>query len=90
MAPSSKTTSATAGPVAEVLARHSTVVSVSGLGTVHLPAPQGLAYLAGLAALGALGIMEWPITVALGLGHILAHQHWSGLARGLGQALEEA
>jgi hypothetical protein len=37
-----------------------------------LPPPERLAYYAGLGALAALGIIEWPVAVAIGAGTMLA------------------
>ena len=39
------------------------------LGTVRLPEPQRLTY---YAAIGALGVLEWPVALVLAGGHALA------------------
>jgi hypothetical protein len=64
-------------------------VQVAGVGTVHLPALDSLAWLGGLATLAALGIVEWPVAAVVGVGHVLAQQHHLRLLRDFGEALEE-
>lgn len=46
----------------------------------HLPAPGQAAYYAGLGALGALQIIEWPVALAIGVGTVVA-QHYGGTGR---------
>ncbi|AEH11316.1 MULTISPECIES: hypothetical protein [Protofrankia] len=54
-----------------------------------LPSEQ-LGYFAGLAALGLLGIIEWPVAAVVAGGHTIAYRsHRQGL-RNLGVALQEA
>jgi hypothetical protein len=35
-------------------------------------------------------VIEWPVAVVITAGHLLADQHFSGLARGVGRALQDA
>ena len=44
----------------------------------------------GLAALAALQIIEWPVAVAVAVGHILASNHHSKTVQELGEAIETA
>ncbi|GAA2101860.1 hypothetical protein GCM10009780_51980 [Actinomadura alba] len=37
-----------------------------------LPPPERMAYYAGLGALAAFGVIEWPVAAAIGAGTILA------------------
>jgi uncharacterized membrane protein (DUF4010 family) len=74
-------------PFPEQECRH---MHISGVGDVAVPTPDKLAYYAGLGALAAFGVLEWPIAGAIVAGHLLADQHRFALLRGLGQAAEEA
>jgi hypothetical protein len=65
-------------------------ISLPLLGDVHLPPPQQLAWYGGLATLAALGILEWPVAVAVCAGHLLSQQHHVQVLRDFGRALEEA
>jgi hypothetical protein len=70
--------------------RVGTAVQVPVLGSVLLPPPEKLAYYVGLGLLAVLEVVEWPIALVIGTGHVLAdQQHWR-LGQGLGEALEEA
>lgn len=60
------------------------------LGKVHLPPPQQLAWLGGLATLAVVGVLEWPVAAAIGIGHVLSQQHHVQVLRDFGEALEEA
>lgn len=66
-----------------------TRVPVPGLGTVELSRPE-LVYVGGIAALGVLGLLEWPIALVMGAGHLLAADRSNRAARELGDAMEEA
>ena len=69
---------------------NSVSVRVAGVGTVRLPALDSLAWLGGLAALAALGIVEWPVAAVIGVGHVLSHQQHLRLLSDFGEALESA
>jgi hypothetical protein len=64
-------------------------VTVPLLGEVTLP-PDKVAYYAGIGVLAALQVIEWPLALVITAGHLLADQHLSGLAQGVGEALESA
>jgi len=57
---------------------------------VELPPADQLAFLAGLGVLAACEIIEWPVALAVAIGHELAHSHHSRVLREFGNALEEA
>ncbi|GAA3424685.1 hypothetical protein ACWDTT_00700 [Streptosporangium sandarakinum] len=65
-------------------------VTVPVIGKVTLPPPEHLAFYAVLGALGALEIIDWPIVLVIGAGHLLAGQQRSRVLRGAGQAAEAA
>lgn len=83
-------------PMRELSVGHETVraftrrVEVPVLGEVAVPPPDKLAYYAGVGVLAALQVIEWPLALVITAGHLLADQHMSGLAKGLGEALEAA
>jgi hypothetical protein len=65
-------------------------VRIPCVGEVTLPPPQRLAFFGGLAALAAVGLLDWPVAIVVVAGHALADQHWSRVASGIGEALEDA
>ncbi|MFI7219290.1 hypothetical protein [Micromonospora maritima] len=65
-------------------------VEVPLLGEVAVPPPDKLAYYAGIGVLAALQVIEWPLALVITAGHVLADQHFSGLVKGVGEALETA
>ena len=70
--------------------RAGTAVEVPVLGSVTLPPPDRLIFYAGLGLLAVFEIVEWPVALIVGVGHMLADQrHWR-LAQAVGEALEEA
>ncbi len=71
-------------------AKNTLLVTLPGMGSVRLPPPEQLAYLAGIAVLTALEIIEWPVAVALATGHILAEQRRNKMLHDFGEALEQA
>ncbi|MBV8930660.1 MAG: hypothetical protein JO152_16180 [Mycobacteriaceae bacterium] len=60
------------------------------VGHVRIPHPDRLAFYAGLAALAAFSLLDWPVAVVLAVGHALSENHHSRVARELGEVLEEA
>jgi hypothetical protein len=67
-----------------------TVTLPDNLGTVRLPEPERLAFYGGITALAAFGILEWPVAVVLGIGHLLAEDHHHKVLCEFGEALAEA
>ena len=78
------------GAVLRAIEKNTMEVALPALGKVRLPPPQTLAWLAGLTALAVLEVVEWPVAVAIGAGHLLASQNHLQLLRDFGEALEEA
>jgi hypothetical protein len=77
--------------VAERIRNEDTVaVNLPILGKTRLPRADTLAYYGGVAALAAFEIIEWPVALVLGVGHVLAENHHSRVAQALGDALEDA
>ncbi|MFI7435325.1 hypothetical protein [Micromonospora haikouensis] len=74
----------------EMVRTYSRRVEVPMLGEVAVPPPDKVAYYAGLGVLAALQVIEWPLALVITAGHLLADQHLSGLAKGVGEALESA
>jgi hypothetical protein len=64
-------------------------VDLPVLGRVQIPRPDQLAYYA-LAGLAALEIIDWPIALVIGAGHVLAENRHNKVAQQLGEALEQA
>ncbi|TDC46773.1 hypothetical protein E1258_29180 [Micromonospora sp. KC207] len=74
----------------ETVRTYSRRMEVPMLGEVAVPPPDKVAYYAGLGVLAALQVIEWPLALVITAGHLLADQHLSGLAKGIGEALESA
>lgn len=60
------------------------------IGTVRLPSPQQLVFYGGIAALGVFGVIDWPVALVIGIGHLLAEDHRHKLLANFGEALAEA
>lgn len=58
--------------------------------SLTLPAPKQLAFYAGVGAMAAFGMMEWPVVAALVVGHTLVYAQHNKVLQSLGEALEEA
>lgn len=65
-------------------------IVIEGVGSFDLPSTAELGYLGGIAALAAFGLIEWPLAVVLGAGHLLTHQKQNRTLRGFGEALDAA
>jgi hypothetical protein len=65
-------------------------VHIPLIGDVGLPSTDEAAYLAGVTALAALGLIEWPIAVLLGVGHHFALSGRDTGIRAFGEALDAA
>ncbi|MFY1705202.1 hypothetical protein ACN28G_26370 [Micromonospora sp. WMMA1923] len=74
----------------EMIRTYSRRVELPVLGEVAVPPPDKVAYYAGVGVLAAIGVIEWPLALVITAGHVLADQHLSGLAKGVGEALETA
>ncbi|MGZ4482744.1 MAG: hypothetical protein ACXVXP_07335 [Mycobacteriaceae bacterium] len=78
------------GAVLHAIERNTTSLELPRLGIVRLPSPDALASYGGLVTLAAVGVMEWPVALAIGVGHLLAQSHHIRLLHDFGEALEEA
>jgi hypothetical protein len=70
--------------------RNSIHVELPVIGVVHLPPKEELAFIGGITAMAAVGLLEWPVAVLLGIGHTLSTNRHNKLMREFGEALEEA
>ncbi len=70
--------------------KHTIQMTLPVLGPVTLPAPEKLAFFAGLATVAALGIVDWPVVAVISVGHLMAENQRNRLVRDFGMALEEA
>jgi hypothetical protein len=61
-----------------------------GSAQLHLTLPplDKLAFYAGLAGAAAFGVIEWPIAVLTGVGHLLSDDRRNRALRALGEALD--
>jgi hypothetical protein len=66
------------------------VINLPVIGQLEIPRPEQLAYYAGLAALAAFELIDWPVAVVIAAGHLLASNHHNKLLEELGEAMEEA
>jgi hypothetical protein len=78
------------GAVLRAIQGNTVNVPLPVFGTVQLPPLDSLALYAGLATLAAIGLMEWPVAAAIGVGHLLVQQQHFRLLHDFGEALEEA
>ncbi len=69
---------------------HGTSLTVPSLGAVQLPSKGTLAYFAAVAGLAALGLLDWPVAVVIGVGHLLAQQRGNVLLQEFGDGLSDA
>jgi hypothetical protein len=77
--------------VAEAISRQSgRIVLPYGIGPIRVPSPDRLAFYGGVATLALLGIVEWPVALVIGAGHLLADDHHHKLLADFGEALGEA
>lgn len=66
------------------------VVNLPVLGQLDIPRPEQLAYYGGLVALAAFELIDWPVALVIGAGHLLASNHHNKILEELGDAMEEA
>jgi len=89
-APVARTLTIGHGAVLRAIEKNTVRVVVPVMGELRLPPPQSLAWYGGVATLAVLGIMEWPVAVVIGAGHLLAQQTHVKLLHDFGEALEQA
>ena len=78
------------GALLRALQGNSVNVPLPVLGTVRLPPMDSLVWLGGLATLAAVGLVEWPVAAAIGVGHLLVQQEHFRILHDFGEALEQA
>lgn len=66
------------------------LIELPEVGTVRLPSPKRLAFYGGIVALAACGILDWPVALVIGAGHLLAEDHHHKALAEFGEALAEA
>ncbi len=59
------------------------------VGLVSVPRPEQLAYYGGLLLLSMFGMLDWPVALVIGAGHLLASNHHNQILEDLGEALED-
>jgi hypothetical protein len=78
-----------AGPAARRAVRQNGIeVNLPLVGELCLPAPERLAWYAGIATLVVLGMVEWPVALVITVGHLLGEDHHNRLIEDFGAALE--
>ncbi|MBM4607750.1 hypothetical protein GS416_00490 [Rhodococcus hoagii] len=60
------------------------------IGDVGVPRPEQLAYLGALGLLAAFEVIDWPVALAIAVGHALAEDQRHRALREVGEALESA
>ncbi|MER6945795.1 hypothetical protein ABT294_17360 [Nonomuraea sp. NPDC000554] len=70
--------------------QHRPEINLPVLGPVPVPEGNQLVFYTVLGILGALEIVEWPVVLIVGVGHLLSSQHRYRLLQQLGQAAEAA
>jgi hypothetical protein len=75
---------------ASAMAQNEIHFEMPGIGHLHLPSLDQVAFLGGVATLALIEIIEWPVAAVLTVGHILAHNRHHALLRSFGEALDEA
>jgi len=86
----SRSRSRSAKTAVKAVGSHTTVISLPALGTVQLPSKGTFAYFGAVAGLAALGLVEWPVAVIVGVGHMLAQQHGNAVLEEFGEGLGDA
>ena len=89
-APESNGSTAARDAAARATAQNSIQVEVPGIGHLHLPPIDQIAFMGGIATLAVLQIIEWPVAAVLTVGHILAHNRHHAVLRDFGEALDKA
>ncbi|MEZ2391005.1 hypothetical protein AB6813_15965 [bacterium RCC_150] len=84
-----KPSSGEGGKTADAAAgRDSITIVFEGIGTLHLPPKNEMAFLAGVGLIAAAGLIEWPVAAVVAAGHLIAHASHSKALRDFGEALE--
>ena len=78
------------GALLRALQGNTVNVPLPVLGTVRLPPLDSLVWLSGLATLAAVGVIEWPVAAAIGVGHLLVQQEHFRILHDFGEGLVKA
>jgi hypothetical protein len=65
-------------------------MNLPGVGQVKVPHPEQLAFYGALGILAAVQVIDWPVALVLGVGHMLLHNEHNRIAQEVGEALAEA
>ncbi|MBX8690901.1 hypothetical protein GO011_26005 [Mycobacterium sp. 20091114027_K0903767] len=90
MAENSKTATGHRAAVRTVRDARGFAMTLPVVGRVKVPHPEQLAYYGALGVLAAVEIIDWPVALLLGAGHMLMHNEHNRIAEQVGEALEEA
>lgn len=74
----------------QALQGHALGLDLPGIGHLDLPPKGSLAYYGAIALMAGLGLLEWPVAVAVAAGHFLAQQHGNRVLEDFGKGLEDA
>ena len=62
-------------------------MTLSVVGRVTVPHPEQLAYYGALGILAAVEVIDWPVALLLGAGHLLMQNEHNRIAEQVGEAL---
>lgn len=79
-----------ANPADRAARRRSITITVEGVGSVHLPPAEDLAFLAGIGLIAAAGLIDWPVAGVVAAGHLIARAGHNKALQEFGEALETA
>lgn len=65
-------------------------VSLPLVGEIALPEGSRVAFYGGLTAFAILGLLDWPVALIVGAGHLLTENRHNETLEALGEVLEEA
>ena len=60
------------------------------VGRIKVPHPEQLAFYGALGVLAAVEIIDWPVALLVGVGHLLVQDEHNRVVQEIGEALEEA
>ncbi|WP_395309061.1 hypothetical protein V4U86_27815 [Mycobacterium sp. AMU20-3851] len=60
------------------------------VGRVRVPHPEQLAFYGALGVLAVVEIIDWPVALLVGVGHMLVQDDHNRIVQEIGEALEEA
>ncbi|CQD03702.1 hypothetical protein [Mycolicibacterium conceptionense] len=65
-------------------------VTLPVVGRVKVPHPEQVAYYGALGILAAVEIIDWPVALLLGAGHVLMQNEHNRVVQEVGEALADA